>query len=269
MSQNEFRDAEMMARFDALAARIKERAAGRAIVYVANPGNRGDALIGAGGRAFLRHYGIAHTEFDGKKMLKGKVDMDRLRRKLGDDRPFLLYGGNGALHAHYAKSGKLAALTQRFGGGLILPSTCAIPLGDIGLHPETEMWVRDRGISHDCAPGAEFCHDMAFFLTAPWVPILRGEGMMMRTDRERPDDAVLPPGNRDISAGGTHKSSTWWFFWQIGLYRRIVTNRLHIGIAAALLGREVDLYGGNYSKIADIYDASIRGRFPKVRFHDS
>ncbi|WP_141135125.1 hypothetical protein [Puniceibacterium sediminis] len=226
-------------------------------------------MIRAGTLSFLRHYKIAFTEFDARKMLKGAIDQRAVCRKVADDRPFLIYGGGGALTPAYRKSEKVAALTQLYGGGIVLPSTCAIPLGDMNLHPQTDLWIRDHRISQVNAPGAAFCHDMAFFLVAPRVPALRAKGVMMRTDLERPENSQLPPGNFDLSVRGTHKSAVWPFFWRIGQYRRIVTNRLHIGIAAALLGREVDLYGGNYSKIADIYDASIRERFAKVRFHDS
>jgi len=39
----------------------------------------------------------------------------------------------------------------------------------------------------------------------------------------------------------------------------IVTNRLHIGIAGALLGKRVKLYDNSYGKIRDVYQSSLKG----------
>ena len=39
----------------------------------------------------------------------------------------------------------------------------------------------------------------------------------------------------------------------------IVTNRLHIGIAGALLGKRVQLYDNSYGKICDVYQSSLKG----------
>ena len=48
---------------------------------------------------------------------------------------------------------------------------------------------------------------------------------------------------------------------------RVETNRLHVGIGAALLGKEVVLHDNSYGKIRAIYDASLRD-WPNVRFAD-
>jgi exopolysaccharide biosynthesis predicted pyruvyltransferase EpsI len=46
----------------------------------------------------------------------------------------------------------------------------------------------------------------------------------------------------------------------------IVTNRLHIGIAGALLGKRVKLYDNSYGKIRDVYQSSLNG-CALVSFH--
>ena len=43
----------------------------------------------------------------------------------------------------------------------------------------------------------------------------------------------------------------------------IVTNRLHVGIGAVLLGKTVRLYDNSYGKIGDVYESSLRG-YPAV-----
>jgi exopolysaccharide biosynthesis predicted pyruvyltransferase EpsI len=52
----------------------------------------------------------------------------------------------------------------------------------------------------------------------------------------------------------------------ISTFEVVNTNRLHIGIAGALLGKEVNLYGNSYNKIQAIYQLSIKNRFPNVRW---
>jgi exopolysaccharide biosynthesis predicted pyruvyltransferase EpsI len=49
-------------------------------------------------------------------------------------------------------------------------------------------------------------------------------------------------------------------------YARIVTNRLHLGIAGALLGKAVELYPNSYNKNESIYRFSMQQRFPNVRW---
>ena len=56
-------------------------------------------------------------------------------------------------------------------------------------------------------------------------------------------------------------------FSYLSKFKEVNTNRLHIGIAAALLGKAVNLYRGSYHKIAGVYDFSMRGKFNNVTFH--
>lgn len=44
----------------------------------------------------------------------------------------------------------------------------------------------------------------------------------------------------------------------------ILTDRLHLGISGALLGKEVFLMDNVYGKISGIYEFSLRERFPRV-----
>jgi exopolysaccharide biosynthesis predicted pyruvyltransferase EpsI len=48
----------------------------------------------------------------------------------------------------------------------------------------------------------------------------------------------------------------------------IRTNRLHVGIGAALLGKQVELSDNSYGKIKAVYAASL-SCFPRVSFTDS
>jgi len=49
-------------------------------------------------------------------------------------------------------------------------------------------------------------------------------------------------------------------------YRNIRTDRLHICIAAAKLGKQVEFFANNYYKCEAVYRFSMQGRFPNVRW---
>ncbi len=49
-------------------------------------------------------------------------------------------------------------------------------------------------------------------------------------------------------------------------FRLINTNRLHICIAGALLGKEVNFYSNSYWKNQSVYEMSIKDRFPNVKW---
>lgn len=52
----------------------------------------------------------------------------------------------------------------------------------------------------------------------------------------------------------------------INKYNEIRTNRLHICIAGALLGKKVKFYPNNYFKCESVYQHSIKDRFPNVQW---
>lgn len=94
-----------------------------------------------------------------------------------------------------------------------------------------------------------------------------------RIDAER-TDAPLPERNVDVSdlvSFGTDTEALTAlgaavFLEYIGRFRIVRTNRLHVAIAAALLGLDVEFFSNNYYKNRAIYEMSIVGRFPRVRW---
>jgi exopolysaccharide biosynthesis predicted pyruvyltransferase EpsI len=54
----------------------------------------------------------------------------------------------------------------------------------------------------------------------------------------------------------------------IGAFDLINTNRLHVGIMAALMGKEVNLYDNNYGKNRDVFQYSLH-TFSKVNWCES
>lgn len=57
---------------------------------------------------------------------------------------------------------------------------------------------------------------------------------------------------------------TRWLLKALDQPDAILTDRLHLGISGALLGKEVFLMDNVYGKISGIYELSLRERFPRV-----
>jgi hypothetical protein len=117
-------------------------------------------------------------------------------------------------------------------------------------------------------PTALFCHDMSFYLGSFQAEPGQGEGWFFRTDAESARDGRLPPGNQDISTRGDHRSDIYPFLAEIARSAVIHTDRLHVAIAACLLGREVHLYPGAYFKNRAVFHSSIQGYYDNVIFHE-
>jgi exopolysaccharide biosynthesis predicted pyruvyltransferase EpsI len=92
-----------------------------------------------------------------------------------------------------------------------------------------------------------------------------------RTDIER-TVISLPPNNFDIGGYFAYGSSTEALSYlasnrllrYIDYHSKVRTNRLHVAIAGALLGKCVELYANSYFKCRAVYEFSIKDRFPKV-----
>jgi exopolysaccharide biosynthesis predicted pyruvyltransferase EpsI len=252
--------------FDALAEQIKQIVGTRPIVFFINPGNWGDSLIREGAEQFFRHYGLAYHPVRFKDVMKGRVTLDQVIAATRHDDPVMVYNGNGAFSHHYETLGRVAELSQSFGTSIVLPSTFEAAIDRSRFAPDSHFFVRDRFESAQAMPDCMFCHDMAFFLNLTCAEPTKDEGYLMREDMEKPEGAEIPQGNVDISKGGRAHTPIDGFLEAIGQYRHIHTNRLHVGIAGALLGRQTTLSANNYFKIRAIYQSSVEPFFDHVRF---
>lgn len=94
-----------------------------------------------------------------------------------------------------------------------------------------------------------------------------------RTDREK-SGIVIPRDNIDVSARfayGTHSEPVCRYTSALLLrfidrFEEIRTNRLHIAIAGALLGKKVQFHSNSYYKCQAVYDYSMKDRFPNVEW---
>lgn len=94
-----------------------------------------------------------------------------------------------------------------------------------------------------------------------------------RTDKER-TEIRLPFGNMDLSKlfkCGTSTPeqallATQMLLRMLNRYDEVRTNRLHLAIAGALLGKHVKFYPNSYFKNEAVYNFSLRDRFPNVQW---
>ena len=104
-------------------------------------------------------------------------------------------------------------------------------------------------------------------------------GLMLRIDvesnlSENEKDRYLA-SSVDLSAfgwiscsdAGLVKALSLLFIQSLNYFDTIITDRLHIGIAAALLGKKIYMLNNNYGKLSGVYKQSMRD-FPNVKIYN-
>ena len=222
------------------------------------PGNYGDSLIWHGTKKILSLLNISVTYVD-------------INSKQSNDVLFIDGGGN--LVDYYSDiKNFLIAKSSLYRQIVILPHTIfgqrqIEVLNSITI--ELTVFCREkvsaeflkknltRGnvfLWHDCAFYNEFSKDSA------------GEGILnaFRTDKES-TLMSLPDFNIDISHSGYAMKPLDELLTALRPYKQVNTDRLHVGIAAALLNKEVRLYANSYYKNEAVFDYSLR-EFANVQF---
>lgn len=255
-----------LAPFDNLARVIRERSAGRQVIFLPNPGNFGDGLIRHGAKRFLYDYRIPHTEI---LLGRGSARYFLAPYLARRSRYLFVYSGGSAWGNNYRHAEDICTFISKFTDNLVvLPSTFYHSAPKV----RGSLFRRDAFESKDACPRSLFCHDMALYLMAkqlkydfgpPEIPV----GYAYRRDRESSHRFEEAEDNIDISALGNHTSNGEDFLREIARYETIVTDRLHIGIGAAMLGRRVQLHSGNDYKIRAIYRTSLLN-LPNIEFLD-
>ncbi|MBT1443317.1 polysaccharide pyruvyl transferase family protein [Shewanella sp. JM162201] len=85
---------------------------------------------------------------------------------------------------------------------------------------------------------------------------------------------AIPPDNRDLSqlfslgcqTRAQNLASAWSLLEQVARFEHINTNRLHVAVAAFLLGKRLDFYANSYFKNRAVYEYSMAGRAEQVNF---
>lgn len=254
----------MQLEFLKLAEFIRAKSNGEPVSLLINPGNWGDALIRFGTERFLETFAIPF-----RRVYLDSSLQSRLRRyAVGLRGGVLICTGSGSWCGHYNYlSSTLAVIIRRsrFRHVIVMPSTYENPY----TLPQTTFFRRDDLLSARAMPDAEFCHDLAFFIgpLQSAAPTLE-RAHCFRCDIESSNNHEVPPNNVDLSTQGTELSDVHPFFSYLSKYREVHTDRLHVAIGAALLGRQVHLYPGRYPKNFAIFQSSLEPHFKNVSWHD-
>ena len=224
--------------------------------FLSPPGNWGDAIIRSGTLAFLSQLGVQYIEI---------ATAAEAKRNL----PAVL-GGSGGFCRFWQWSPRAAQqLCERSKELVVLPSSLEATAirwyqGKNGCTIYAREHESFRQIQHKCP--TFLCPDMAFWNDVSGYEST-GAGTLnaFRTDSESLGLYQHHNDNRDLSVECDATGSAAAFYREIAKYSAVRTDRAHVAIASAMLGRQVTLYPNAYHKNEAIFNSSLK-RF-QVTWH--
>jgi GT2 family glycosyltransferase/exopolysaccharide biosynthesis predicted pyruvyltransferase EpsI len=219
----------------------------RDLVFLRTPGNLGDELIWAGTRELLSNHSYR------------EIGIEELSGAAGHT--ILICGSGGFCNPYHELMPHVLAIAEmRFERVILLPSsfdTSADNVREALERTSAVVFAREREsysqIQSLC--DARLAHDCAFFFD--YTPYRRtGSGILlaMRTDHESTGELSIPSENDDISA--TAGTMERWL-QKISSHELIRTDRAHVMIAGALLGKTIEFVPSNYFKVPAIADYAL------------
>lgn len=227
---------------------------GRKLHVMLNRGNAGDGLIHLGGRQLFRRLGLETREFVYPAAVRGQT--------------LLLYGNGSFCATSSHRVGEARHYFDRFEEIVILPSSFDARQQPIAgflesLPGHVTIFCREKisyGMCEQAMSDRSRLHlseDLAFsFDYAPWRRN-PGQGTIIafRTDAESSLKEV-PRCSIDVSRYGD-KHDGWPLLYTLSRFREVHTDRTHVGVAAAMLGKRTFLHDNSYHKNRAIYEHSL------------
>jgi GT2 family glycosyltransferase/exopolysaccharide biosynthesis predicted pyruvyltransferase EpsI len=226
------------------------------LVFVRGIGNIGDELIWAGTRRLLQDF------------VYREIDIEELPRATGPT--VVICGGGAFCHPFHEFMPQVLAVAElRFERVIVLPSSFDTSVDAVRAALQRSralIFAREQESYRLIRPlcDARIAHDCAFFFDyEPYRASGSGEGTLnaFRTDDEASGEHPLPSENDDISL--TAGSLDAWLR-RIAAHELIRTDRAHVMIAAAMLGKRVEFVPGSYFKVPAIAEYALGG-FPVKR----
>lgn len=249
---------------------LREIAASSDVTFIRGPGNIGDDLIHAGTRRLLA--GIPYKEVVVRRRKDDGRKLSGIARINGVHGHTALVTGGGAWCRpfHGMWPSLLPLIEGRFERVIVLPSSADVSIDEVRetlARTKALVFARERETYRQLQGlcKTDIAHDCAFFFD--FVPFRRrGDGLLTayRTDAESASGGQTPPGNTDISR--TCDNLDEWL-WTIARHEVVETDRAHVMIAAAMLGKKVRYRPSNYHKVPAIAEFALGG-FPVERISD-
>ena len=238
---------EMTALLDESRARVLEAIGDFSeVTVIRNWGNRGDDLIHAGVRCLFRQF--PYREYDIRNL-----------DQTAGGKTAVVTGGGAFCKPFHELPGLLPELERRFARTVILPSSF-----DIQEPATREFLSRTQGIVfaretqsyeqiRQLCDARLACDSAFYFNFDPYRTGFSGGTLnAFRCDREAVGGPI-PKGNRDISVECATMDE---WLWAISRHDLIRTDRAHVIIAAAMLGKRVEFRPSNYHKVPAIVEYS-------------
>lgn len=225
---------------DCYSERLLTAIDGRRVSYVANDvsGNWGDRLVDAGTVAWLQ----THVP-DWTRIPESSLTRLRIRRR----GTVTLVWGSGSIGYRYpAISRRLCRILRRLPGPAILAPSSAHD-GGADLSRFEHVFARDwisAALLANSHRRVQLCPDLAEWATPTPTPIAHDLGLFLRRDAIAP--TCLPACTRDPAECCRSLED---YLALAGSCRLVVTNRLHVALAARLQGRTVWMLPTSWHKL--------------------
>lgn len=270
------------------------------ILFAINNGNAGDSLIAAATFQVLRNAGVRCRPLEHR--YRGPKTRDAIVLYSGGGNLIPLYeGARNFIAAHHRRARRLILLPHTIEGNTDLLGELGPNVDLIARERRSFEHIRAHApearhhLMHDIALGLDLDELRRGPLRLSASPLsLRGAARVVRQGLRRLGKP-RPPGGRVLNAFRTDKEATGieipagnfdlssiYFHWVApemfarlasrdflaiaDRYDEIRTNRLHVGIAGALLGKRVVLHDNSYGKNRAVWEYSLAGRFPNVEW---
>lgn len=250
--------------FDKLASVIQDRSELETVDFCPSPGNWGDSLINLGTSQFLKAYSIPYRQVSRKVLLEEDVTKK--------NRVLVVGGGGGWCSVWSSTAPFVSKVSGLYGHVVVLPSTYEPDQVEIVSDCQNVTLVSRDGAVPSGLKDNFSCHDMAFFIDReegfdPQTGPSRFSGIQaFRHDKESAlAESQRPAKNYDLSLLGNAFDRPHELFTILSRFANVSTDRLHIGIAACLMGINVNLYPSKLNKIPGVYAHSVQSAYPHCK----
>lgn len=234
------------------------------VIALVPGGNRGDGLIYLGARALLQKHNINVKEVYKLDKAKGKI--------------LFIYGCGGYAKAYGTMPRRIGKYLNNFETVVIFPSSFDTSINKIKnfvmtLPNHVLVFCREKYSYNNVKKyiknkrNVKLDHDTALHFNYD-IYKKNGKGRIYsyRRDREAKKKWFGHDKSIDASYGTSHTYRK--MIEIISNYHTVVTDRAHIMILAAKLGKKTHVLPSNYFKIKGIYEYSLKN-YPNVHFHEN